>query len=159
VCHVDADRVDKFAYSRQVPIDAFDHYTLRCQDLQVSWRFYADVLGFRVTERPGVSVPAAIVYLGDTMLIHLFQAGPDLEAVFARLAAPDAEAAQWGTGRLHHIAFQASGLVEMRQRLADHGFAFTERTLPTQSKHLVLLKDPDNVEIELAFGVKELDAA
>jgi catechol 2,3-dioxygenase-like lactoylglutathione lyase family enzyme len=141
-----------------VPIDAFDHYTLRCKDLQVSWRFYADVLGFRVTERAGVSIPAAIVYLGDTMLIHLFQAGADMEGIFARLQAPDAEAAQWGTGRLHHIAFQASGLADMRQRLAQHSVAFTERTLPTASKHLVLLKDPDNVEIELAFGLQELDA-
>jgi catechol 2,3-dioxygenase-like lactoylglutathione lyase family enzyme len=137
-------------------VEAFDHYTIRCADLQASWRFYADVLGFRVTERPGVSIPAAIVYLGDTMLIHLFQAGPDLEAIFARLKAPDAEAARWGSGRLHHVAFRAQNLPAMRQLLAQHGIAFTERTLETQAKHLLVLKDPDNVEIELAFGLHEL---
>src|SRR5712691_13160974 len=130
-------------------IDAFDHYTLRCADLQASWRFYEDVLGFRVTQRPGMNVPAAIVYLGDVMLIHLFQAAPEMQAIFARLVAPDAEAARWGTGRLHHIAFQAHGLTEIRERLTGRGIAFSELTLP--SKHLVLLKDPDNVEIELAF--------
>lgn len=138
-------------------IDAFDHYTLRCADLQASWRFYEDVLGFRVIQRPGMNVPAAIVYLGDMMLIHLFQAAPEMEAIFARLAAPDAEAARWGTGRLHHIAFQAHGLPEMRERLAGRGLAFSELTLP--SKHLVLLKDPDNVEIELAFDLQELSPA
>jgi catechol 2,3-dioxygenase-like lactoylglutathione lyase family enzyme len=140
-------------------VEAFDHYTIRCAELQASWRFYAEVLGFRVTERPGVSIPAAIAYLGDTMLIHLFQAGPDLEAIFARLKPPDAEAARWGSGRMHHVAFRARGLAAMRQRLAQHGIAFTERTLESQAKHLLVLKDPDNVEIELAFGLHELQPA
>ena len=143
-------------------IQAFDHFTLRCADLQASWRFYEQVLGLRVTPRPGISIPAAIVYVDETdetMLIHLFQAGPELEAIFARLQAPDAEAAEWGTRRLHHVAFRASGLAELRARLRQHGRAFTERTLPTQSKHLLLLKDPDDVEIELAFPLHELDAA
>jgi catechol 2,3-dioxygenase-like lactoylglutathione lyase family enzyme len=138
-----------------VTIDAFDHFTIRCADLAASRRFYGDVLGLRVTDRPAVSIPAAIAYLGDMMLLHLFQAGPDLEAIFARLAPPDPEAAQWGTGRLHHVALQASGLAAFRQRLTQAGIAFTERTLPTASKHLVLLKDPDNVEIELAFALTE----
>jgi catechol 2,3-dioxygenase-like lactoylglutathione lyase family enzyme len=142
-----------------VTIEAFDHYTLRCADLAASWRFYEDVLGFRVIQRPGMNVPAAIVYLGEMMLIHMFQAGPEMEAIFARLKAPDAEAAQWGTGRLHHIAFQVRGLASMRERLTQHGIAFRELTLAAASKHLVLLKDPDNVEIELAFTLEDLQAA
>ena len=52
----------------------------------------------------GMSIPAAIVYLQDMMLIHMFQAGPELEAIFARLKPPDAESAKWATGRIHHIA-------------------------------------------------------
>jgi catechol 2,3-dioxygenase-like lactoylglutathione lyase family enzyme len=142
-----------------VTIEAFDHYTIRCADLQASWRFYEDVLGFRVIQRPGMDVPAAIVYLGEMMLVHMFQAGPDMEAIFARLQPPDAEAAQWGTGRVHHIAFQARGLAAMRQRLGDSGITFRELTLVAASKHLVLLKDPDNVEIELAFTLEDLQAA
>jgi catechol 2,3-dioxygenase-like lactoylglutathione lyase family enzyme len=142
-----------------VTIEAFDHYTLRCADLQASWRFYEDVLGLRVTQRPGMSIPAAIAYLGDMMLIHLFQAAPEMEVIFARLKPPDAEAAQWGTGRLHHIAFGARGLKAIRQRLTDNGTAFKELTLPAFSKHLVLLKDPDNVEIELAFTLEDLQSA
>jgi hypothetical protein len=64
-----------------------------------------------------MSVPAAIVYLGDMMLIHMFQAGPELEAIFA---------------------------------------GFTERTLTGASKHLVVLRDPDKVEIELSFALQEV---
>jgi len=117
---------------------------------------YADVLGLRVTERGGVSIPAAIVFLDEQQLIHLFQATPDLQAIFERLAPPDPEAAAWGTGRLHHVALQASGLNDTRQRLEQAHIAFTERTLTAAGKHLVLLKDPDNLEIELAFGLHEL---
>jgi catechol 2,3-dioxygenase-like lactoylglutathione lyase family enzyme len=137
-------------------IYAWDHYTIRCADLQASWRFYEQVMGLRVTERSGMSIPAAIVYLGDMMLIHLFQAGPELEAIFARVKPPDAESAQWATGRIHHIAFQARDLPAMRQRLSQNTIAFTERTLPAASKHLIVLKDPDKVEIELSFALHEV---
>ncbi len=134
-------------------ITGWDHYTLRCRDLATSWRFYADVLGLRVVERGGMPVPAAIVYLDEMMLIHLFQASEEQQAEFAQLAPPDAK---WATGRLHHVALQARGLPAIRQRLSDNGFAFTERTLTGAGKHLLVLKDPDGVEMELAFGLDEV---
>jgi catechol 2,3-dioxygenase-like lactoylglutathione lyase family enzyme len=137
-------------------IYAWDHYTIRCADLQASWRFYESVLGLRVTQRTGMSIPAAIVYLQDMMLIHMFQSTPELEAIFARRPAPDAEAGQWATGRIHHIAFQARDLPAMRLRLSQNKVAFTERTLGNLSKHLVVLRDPDNIEIELSFAVQEV---
>ena len=138
-------------------IVAFDHFTVRCNDLHASWKFYQDVLGLRVTEREGVNIPAAIVYMGDAMLVHLFQADHGQQAVFERLKVPDPEAAQWGTGRLHHIALQATGLPAIRQQLTAAGITFTERTLARLSKHLILVKDPDNVEIELSFALSEVD--
>ena len=133
-------------------ITGWDHYTLRCHDLGTSWRFYAYVLGLRVVERTGVQVPAAIVYLDDMMLIHLFQASAEQEAEFAELAPPEAK---WATGRLHHVALQARDLPQIRQRLAENNIAFTERTLTAAGKHLVVFKDPDGVELELAFGLFE----
>jgi len=139
-----------------VTITGWDHYTLRCEDLSASWRFYAEVLGLRVVERPGMPVPAAIVYLGNMMLIHLFQATPEQEAAFAELPGPDA---RWATGRLHHVALQARGLSAIRERLQANGIAFTERTLTAAGKHLVLLKEPSGVEMELAFGLDELDVS
>src|SRR5207248_1521472 len=117
------------------------------------WRFYEEVLGLRVVERPGMPVPAAIVYLGEMMLIHLFQSTSEQEEAFAALPGPEA---QWATGRLHHVALQARGLPEIRSRLQGQGIAFTERTLRGAGKHLVLLKDPSGVEMELAFGLDEV---
>jgi catechol 2,3-dioxygenase-like lactoylglutathione lyase family enzyme len=137
-------------------IYAWDHYTIRCADLQASWRFYEQILGMRVTERSGMSIPAAIVYLGDMMLIHLFQSTPELESIFARLEPPDAETARWATGRIHHIAFQARDLPAIRERLTENNIAFTERTLAGAGKHLVVLRDPDKVEVELSFALQEV---
>ena len=104
----------------------------------------------------GMSIPAAIVYLQDMMLIHLFQAGPELEAIFARLKPPDAESAKWATGRIHHIAFQARDLPAMRQRLHENNVEFSERTLAGAAKHLAVLRDPDGIEIELSFALQEV---
>ena len=53
--------------------------------------------------------------------------------------------------------FNAS-IDHIRERLTQNGCAFTERTLTGAGKHLVLLKDPDGVEMELAFGLSEVVA-
>jgi catechol 2,3-dioxygenase-like lactoylglutathione lyase family enzyme len=88
-------------------IDAFDHYTLRCKDLQATWRFYEQALGLNCRPRTGVPVPAAIVSIGDREVVHLFQASPEMEEIFARLEPTDEQTAQWRTGRLHHVEFWA----------------------------------------------------
>src|SRR6185312_11342305 len=108
-----------------------------------SIQFYTAVLGLRVEDRPGMPVPAAIAYIDaiDMMLIHLFQSSPELESTFAQLTAPDG----WATGRLHHVALQASGVDDVRARLQRHQVAFTERTLERLGKHLLVFKDPDGV--------------
>lgn len=135
-------------------ITGFDHYTVRCADLAASRRFYAEALGLNVADRPGSSVPAAIVSVGDVQVAHLFQATPDQEAVFARMAATDPKAAAWRTGRLQHVGFWATGIAAMRARLQGIGVPFRERTLP--DKHQFVLRGPDEVEIEVNFPLSEV---
>jgi catechol 2,3-dioxygenase-like lactoylglutathione lyase family enzyme len=136
-------------------IEGFDHYTVRAKDYGVTRRFYEETLGCHTEDRPGATIPAALVFIGGQAMIHLFQAGDDLEAIFARLAPPDDEAGKWATGRMHHIALLASGLPEMRERLLAAGVPFTERTIMAMSKHLIVCKDPDGVELELQFAASE----
>jgi catechol 2,3-dioxygenase-like lactoylglutathione lyase family enzyme len=135
----------------------FDHYTVRCANLARSRQFYAEALGLEVADRPGATMPAALVYVGGQAMVHLFEAGPELETIFARLTPPDAEAAKWATGRMHHIALLAHGLLEMRERLGAAGITFTERTIEAAEKHLIVLRDPDGVELELQFALSELE--
>jgi len=137
-------------------LNAFDHYTVRCDDLEGSWRFYEQALGLTVVERPGAAMPAAIVSVGGVQVAHLFQATAEQDAVFAKLAPVDAATAEWRTGRLHHVGFWATGVAAFRTRLQKYGVPFRERALP--DKYQFVLRDPDDIEIEVNFPLSELPA-
>ena len=136
-------------------IEGFDHYTVRAKDYAKTRRFYEETLGLHTEDRPGATMPAALVFIGGQAMVHLFQATDDLQAIFSRLTPPDEEAANWATGRMHHIALRATGLQEMRKRLHAAGVAFTERTIAAMDKHLIVCKDPDGVELEIQFAAVE----
>jgi catechol 2,3-dioxygenase-like lactoylglutathione lyase family enzyme len=137
-----------------MPLTGYDHYTLRCSDLDATWKFYENALGLRVTERTGFPIKAAIVWLGDAQVVHMFQSRPEAEEVFARMAPKDAAEAEYPTGRILHVEFWAEGLPEMRKRLADAGVEFAERTL--SDKHQVTMADPDGIHIGLNFPLSEI---
>ena len=136
-----------------MPITMFDHYTVRAADLDVSWRFYEQGLGLRVTDRPNMATRAALVYLGDQPIVHLFQEGEGLTANMGPTPTGT------DTGRLVHIAFNASGLPAMRASLQAIAAPFRERTLERAGKHQILLDDPDGVELEINFALSELATA
>lgn len=136
-----------------MPISDFDHYTVRSANADASWRFYERALGLTVRKRESVPVPAFKVSIGEREVVHVFQASPEMEAVFAKL--PAAETLQgWNTGRLHHVEFWATDLPSMKARLAAEGVAFQERTLP--DKHQVAMYDPDGIAVNLNFPLSEV---
>lgn len=134
---------------------AFDHYTVRTADLQKSWRFYEEILGLDVVEREGAAVPAAIVSVAGTQVVHLWQATPEQDAVFARQEPKDEETAAWRTGRVQHVGFWATGITNMREKLTLNGIAHREITRP--DKHQFIIHDPDGLEIEVNFPLAELN--
>ena len=136
-------------------ITAFDHYTVRCADLQTSWRFYADALGLNVAERLGVSAPAAIASIGETQVVHLFQASPEQEQSFGRLAiAHDPATPAWRTGRVQHVGFWARDVAEMKRRLDAHEVPYREREMV--EKYQLVVYDPDSTEIEINFPLDQV---
>ena len=136
-----------------MPITDWDHYTVRSKDAAASWAFYEQVLGLNVRKREGFSVPAFIVSIGNREVVHVFQASPEMETIFARL--PSAEQLEgWTTGRLHHVEFWATDLGSVRARLTETGVGVTERTLP--DKHQLHLTDPDGIQVNLNFPLSEV---
>jgi catechol 2,3-dioxygenase-like lactoylglutathione lyase family enzyme len=136
-----------------MPIIEFDHYTVRSKDATASWTFYEQALGLNVRRREGFSVPAFIVSIGDREVVHVFQASPEMEAVFARMPT-DEQLEGWSTGRLHHVEFWATEVHAVRDRLSANGVAVSERTLP--DKHQLHLRDPDGIQVNLNFSLSEL---
>lgn len=138
-----------------MPITDWDHYTVRSRDAAASQAFYEQALGLNVRPRPGFSVPAFIVSIGDREVVHVFQASPEMEAVFARMPSSN-QLDGWNTGRLHHVEFWATDLEGVRARLAARGIDVTERTLP--DKHQLHMTDPDGIQVNLNFPLSELPA-
>jgi hypothetical protein len=64
-----------------------------------------------------------------------------------------------GTGTVDHMAFAATGLADMRARLARHGIAYRERTVPSLGLHQVFFEDPSGVTIELNYPAAEAQQA
>ena len=138
-----------------MPITRFDHYTVRTNDVDATWRFYERALGFNVRKREGFPIPAFIVSTPDgTEVVHGFAASEEMESIFERLKPADDDTAKWRTGRLQHVEFWATDLDEFRKRFNSESVPFSERTLP--DKHQVGVTDPNGIVVNLNFPLSEV---
>ncbi|MBI4193653.1 MAG: VOC family protein [Betaproteobacteria bacterium] len=143
-----------------MPIGKLDHYSIRTPDTEASRRFYTDVMGFQVGFRPPFDFPGLWLYNGAPYpescgVVHII--GIDLEdpqGLKAYLGDRDPDSLS-GTGTVDHVAFNATGLADMRARLQRHEVAFRERTVPALGLHQVFFEDPSGVTIELNFPAAE----
>ena len=143
-----------------MPIGRLDHYSIRTVDIEASHRFYTGVMGFQVGFRPPFKFPGLWLYNGAPQpesfgVVHII--GVDLndpEGLKEYLGDRDLESLQ-GTGTVDHMAFGATGLTDMRERLARHDVAYREHTVPTLGLHQVFFEDPSGVTIELNYPAAE----
>ena len=147
-----------------MPIGRLDHYSIRTLDIEASRRFYTEVMGFEEGFRPDFDFPGIWLYnkgghQGDYGVVHIIGIDPaNPEGLKAYLGDRDLSTLN-GTGTVDHMAFTASGLGDMRQRLERHGVAFRERTVPNLGIHQVFFEDPSQVTIELNFPAQEAQRA
>jgi len=127
-----------------MPIDALDHYNLCTADLERSRRFYAEVVGLRDGERPPFARPGAWMYLGGHPILHL-----------STSRTPSAVKAD----AYDHVAFRASDLAAMRERLSAANIRYQEFSVPDRELVQIFFRDPDGAEIELLFSGDEARAA
>jgi catechol 2,3-dioxygenase-like lactoylglutathione lyase family enzyme len=126
------------------------HCSVRTHDLEASRRFYAEVLGLRVGYRPPFDFPGLWLYAGDEAIVHIIAVDRGTKDDLG-----ERDTAKGGTGAFDHIAFAATGLVELRARCTARGIAFRERTVPALELHQMFLTDPDGVTIELNYPASE----
>lgn len=124
-------------------IGSLDHFNVRTPDLETARRFYVDVLGLVVGDRPPFPFPGLWLYAGDGRpVLHLVETDPTANG-------------QSGTGPIDHMAFAASGIGAVRERLRDAGLDFTERTVPLLGLRQIFVPDPHGIRIELNFPADE----
>jgi catechol 2,3-dioxygenase-like lactoylglutathione lyase family enzyme len=147
-----------------MPIGRLDHYSIRTLDIEASRRFYTGVMGFEVGFRPPFDFPGLWLYNGarypeSNGVVHII--GVDLmnpEGLKAYLGDRDLSTLN-GTGTVDHMAFAATGLADMRQRLERLNIAHRERTVPSLGLHQVFFEDPSQVTIELNYPAAEAASA
>jgi catechol 2,3-dioxygenase-like lactoylglutathione lyase family enzyme len=113
------------------------HVTVRSADLELTRRFYVDLLGLRVGPRPAIPVPGWWLYLGDEAVVHV-------------LPWP-AGASAGGAGAIDHFALAAEDRPAFEQRLHAAGQAFESRQLADTGRWQLFLNDPDGARVELLF--------
>jgi catechol 2,3-dioxygenase-like lactoylglutathione lyase family enzyme len=144
-----------------MPISKLAHYSIRTTDLQKSCEFYERVLGFRQGYRPPFNFPGAWLYKGgdenDFGTVHIIGIDPNNpEGLLAYLGGKEMSSA--GTGVIDHIAFLATGVVDMWKTLEATGIAWRDRTVPSLGLHQVFIEDPSGVTIELNYPAAEVEA-
>lgn len=119
-------------------LNGLNHVSTRPRDLESTKNFYVDVLGLEVGPRPELPFPGYWLYIGKQAVIHLLGTEPGKEP------APP-------TGRLDHIAFEGSGLNDIKTRLGRHGIQYDEREIASVSLTQLFMHDPDGVAVEINF--------
>ncbi len=115
-------------------LSRLDHVTVLCSDLERSRRFYASALGLVDGDRPPFNFPGAWLYVGDRPVVHLVGGRNE-----------DTK----GTGSFDHVAFAATDLEGIRQRLKAAEVDYRETKVPGRPLHQVFVVDPDGVTIEI----------
>ena len=146
-------------------IDKLSHYSVRTLDLEATRRFYTEVMGFSVGPRPPFKFPGLWLYRGshdsyDNAIVHIVGIDPhDPQGLKDYLGDRDTSTLTGGTGTFDHIAFAATGLGDMLDRLRKKNIAYRERAVPDLGLHQVFLDDPSGVVIELNYPAGENAAA
>jgi catechol 2,3-dioxygenase-like lactoylglutathione lyase family enzyme len=132
-----------------VSITELNHYFVRANDLEVTKRFYCDVLGFEVMPRPDLPFDGYWLGTNGAVQIHMGEHGIPQAEEFYLGTSPTA--ATDDAGVVDHIAFLATEPEQMSERLERFGIEGTKRYLPAYGLCQLFVDDPNGLTIELNF--------
>jgi catechol 2,3-dioxygenase-like lactoylglutathione lyase family enzyme len=137
-----------------MPLSHIEHLLIQSEDIEATRDWYVDVLGMRVGPAPDFKFPVYWLYIGDTDVLHIAQGGAKVPENRLKYLGQDSQATR-GSGVIDHIAFRATGLLEMIAHLQQRGIAFSERQVSDQGLYQLFLHDPNGVKVELNFPAAE----
>ncbi len=137
-----------------------NHVSIRTSDLEACQRFYVDVLGLAAGPRPNFPFPGVWLYAGpatawSNAVVHVIGADPAHPEGLEGYLGPRKGTTARGGGVVDHVAFNGTGLAQMRQRLAALGIVARERTVPGMGLHQLFVEDPDGIVVELNYPAAE----
>jgi len=130
------------------------HFLIQTTDLAATARWYVDVLGMREGPHPDFKFPVVWLYLGDNDVLHLTEGGAAVSENRLQYLGQQSEASQ-GTGVVDHVAFRATDLQAMLEKLCAKGIDFTTRQVSEHGLFQIFVFDPNGVKIELNYENSE----
>jgi catechol 2,3-dioxygenase-like lactoylglutathione lyase family enzyme len=132
-----------------MPLTELNHYLLVAKNLERTRKFYQDVLGMELADRPDFGFPGYWLKLGGEICVHLASQQPNrTRDKYLLKKHPQGTT---GSGSVNHIAFLAKKPFEVKERIERHGVELHYRSFPDAKLFQIFLKDPDDVTIELNF--------
>jgi catechol 2,3-dioxygenase-like lactoylglutathione lyase family enzyme len=138
-----------------MPLGVLQHFTIEPSDLERTKDFYCDVLGLENGDRPPLGFPGYWLYSGGVPTVHLLGPRQPREGIVVRSAEKKFD----DTGRFDHIAFAATDMAGVCQRLTDKKVKFREQIVPRTGAGQIFLYDPDGVGVELNFPPEDAQKA
>jgi len=125
------------------------HFTVRVfpEELSGVRSFYVDVLGLREGRRPTFDFPGHWLYIEGDPIVHLAGNAPLEE----KRMEPD-----FSTGKFNHVAFDAIGLLAMREHLGRLNVPYSEAPVPGFPLTQIFIRDPAGIMVELTYDINEL---
>jgi catechol 2,3-dioxygenase-like lactoylglutathione lyase family enzyme len=117
-------------------LQRLDHYNIETVLPAETIAFYCDGLGCvnAPERRPAVPVPGTWILAGDHPAIHVNFAPDDLAA---------------RTGAIDHVAFEASGFLDMCARLESQGIEYRVVESPQIDLLQIYAFDPNQIQVEI----------
>jgi catechol 2,3-dioxygenase-like lactoylglutathione lyase family enzyme len=140
-----------------MPITELNHFLLVAKNLERTKKFYENVLGMKVAERPDFGFPGYWLSANGEICVHLASQAPNkIRDQFLLKKHPKGTT---GSGAVDHIAFLAQNANEVRNRIQKNSVEMHFRSFPDAKPPLfqIFLKDPDDVTIELNFLGEKID--
>lgn len=123
------------------------HIAIKTPDLTATRRFYTEVLGMQVAQRPEMDFPGLWIKAatpGGDAILH-FYGGWAAEG-------RDGKVPQ-RTGAIDHVAIAAFGFYELRERIKKFSLSWRENKVPEVLIWQIFVHDPSGVLLEISFDL------
>ena len=137
-----------------MPLSHLEHFLIQTIDLEGTCEWYVDVLGMVEGPHPDFKMPVRWLYLGEEPVLHLTIGGEDVSENRKKYLGQQSTATH-GSGVVDHVAFRATGLLQMLAGLDEKGISYTKRQVDEQGLFQIFLLDPNGVKIELNYAADE----
>ena len=132
-----------------MPLTGLNHYLIVSRNLERSRKFYENVLGLELADRPDFGFPGYWLKIGGDICVHLASQAPNkIRDQYLLKKHPKGTN---GSGSVDHIAFVAKDPEGIRDRIRKNKLDMQVRSFPDAKLFQIFLKDPDDVTIELNF--------